>query len=331
MRTRINLFLFTLMLFAGNTEVHGGHFFSDFNHGVPSHCRLLGTATVESFGGYDNTGMLQLTDLQSRWVGTMILDPLDENTPVASFIVTYKAFIGGGTGADGMGLHFGNLPNVTMGEDPRTNELAVTFDTYKNNRSEVAPGIRVSWARKLFAQVSVPHLQANRFVDVLIKLDPDGTLDVAYDGKLVVSNVFVGATNVVGRFAFGGRVGSMKDYHLVDDLEITTQTAPRAFVDTFGPNGDDASPSPLIEVRLKNFGTDVNPNSIHLRLDDKLVEAEVSEARRHETRISYEPETLLAPGSIHRVAIDFEDFGYPPVTNRFSYEFKVSSDIIVFK
>lgn len=168
----INAFLVLAALVIMAGEARAGHFFSDFNHGVPPHCRVFGSASIESYGGYNNTGMLQLTEPQNSSVGTMILDPLDGKMPTASFIITYKAFIGGGTGADGFGLHFGDLPMDRMGENGLANDFTVTFDTFKNGRTEIAPGIRVMWRKKVLAQVSVPKLRAERFVDVLIKWIP---------------------------------------------------------------------------------------------------------------------------------------------------------------
>lgn len=304
---------------------NAGHFFSDFNDGLPPRTKASGDASIEPSGGVGETGMLKLTANQNSWVGTFFLDPLDDKA-VSSFTAQFKIFIGGGSGADGFGFHFGEFPDARIGEAPFTNEFTVTFDTFQNGPSEVAPGIRVYFKNKELAAEPVPNLRANKFVDVLIKLDRDGSLDVAYDDVFIFTDLATEATNIVGRFALGARVGDQKDYHLVDDLSIDTQTS-GPYIDNFGPIDDNASPSPIVEILLRDFATKPNTHSIQLKFDDQVVVPDVSRKGEGEILVNYQPPELLDPGSSHTVSVKFSDDNKPSATGSLSYRFKISSQV----
>ena len=185
-----------------------GTFFCDFNSGTPKGGAVFGTAVVDTKGGTANSGVLKLTQPRVNELGSFVLNSLDGKSRVASFVVTFKGYIGGGNGADGLAFHYGsNVPSAPFA-DANFGGLSVIFDTYKNS-SEVAPGIRLSSPKGPRPQVAVPELRTDHFVDVLIKLDPDGTVDVGYDNEIVLTNVATSAANALGaRYGFGARTGS---------------------------------------------------------------------------------------------------------------------------
>src|SRR3954462_4656410 len=85
---------------------HAGSFFCDFNAGLPPHCQAYGSAIIDGQGGVNDTGALKLTVAHTDQTGSFCIDSLDGKKPVSSFVATFKAYIGGGSGADGMSFHF---------------------------------------------------------------------------------------------------------------------------------------------------------------------------------------------------------------------------------
>jgi hypothetical protein len=329
MKTNVISLLAATIFFAA-PFANAGHFFSDFNNGLPPDAKVNGDASVERTGGVDDTGMLKLTTTNNCWIGSFFLEPLDGRKAVTGFTAKFKALIGGGTGADGLGFHFGEFPDERIGEYPFTNELTVTFDSYQNVRSEVAPGIRVYFKNKEIAAQAVPDLRTDKFVDVLIELDADGKLNVTYNDEVIFTNLVTDATNMVGRFALGARVGERADNHFIDDLDIQTHTSQRSRLEKFEPIGDNASPSPMIQIVLREPGIEVNTNSIQLKLDGAMVKPDITK-HPGEIQVSYQPDNLLEPGSSHAVALQFSEKNAPTDTNDFSYRFKVTSQVGITK
>src|SRR5205085_11826539 len=95
----------------------------------------------------------------------------------------------------------------------------------------------------------------NTFVDVVINLHPDGTLDVIYDGFYAYHNFDVSSLNggvplAAPQFGFGARTGGSTDNHFIDNLCITTQTTTNAFVDFLAPVGRNIRGVELLKVIL---------------------------------------------------------------------------------
>lgn len=320
----------TLVMTSMNTSL-AGTFFSDFNSGAPGRTTVFGSAAFVERGGVDDSGMLQLTRASGSQMGSFGIEPIDGKARIMSFVATFKLFIGGGTGADGcgFGFHSSRITDSFTGGS-RTGGFTVNFDTYKNNENDRAPAIRIYSNKVAIATQSVRDLRKQRFVDVLIRLDPDGTLDVNYDGETIFSDVLVLSTNIAGHFAFGARTGSHHDKHLIDDLRIETEVNARAFVEAFSPSGDNVSPSPTIIIAIREHGTRVKSDSIRMTLDKKIVMPTVLKTDT-DVLLQFEPGQLLLPGSSHAVGVSFVDDGVPPLTNTFSYNFVVSRQVQLSK
>ena len=57
------------------------------------------------------------------------------------------------------------------------------------------------------------------------KLDPDGSLDIVFDGVAHFTNLYTPYTPVSsGRFGFGARTGGLNMNVFIDDLSLTTTT-----------------------------------------------------------------------------------------------------------
>lgn len=195
--------------------------------------------SVQATGGVDGGGFLQLTAAQPGMSGTFLIpDPLAGQN-LGSFFASFRLNLTppeGVTPADGVGFHVDNglfNTNAGLSEGPRATGLSVCFDVYNNvNESErpvtnenEAPAIKVYWNGGLIAKRSLPAVALNtqgQFADVRIKLDEDGTIDVAFAGVLAVNNVDIpGYAFPLGAdFGIGGRTGGAWQAQGVDNLAI---------------------------------------------------------------------------------------------------------------
>ncbi len=226
----------TLIVMAlASAAAFGGTFSADFNDGaVPAGSAVYGNTVIGSTGGAGGTGVLKITQAINAQNGSFVIDDLDPGAPqgLNSFTAAFKLRVGGGTStpADGFSFAVGNdLPADGWGEEgPTTAGLTVAFDIYDNAGGE-APAIDLKWNGIEFRHTVVPisFLRTGaEFVDVLIKLDSDGTFDLNYNGTLVYSNIFVPNFFPItaAKFGFGGRTGGLNENQWVDDLNITTTT-----------------------------------------------------------------------------------------------------------
>jgi hypothetical protein len=316
-----------VMLLAAALSAPAGTFFSDFNSGLPGGTDVYGNASVVATGGYTNSGYLQLTPDAFNQEGSFVISSdLDNGNPVYGFNAQFKAFIGGGTGANGFGFDFGSLPASVFSEgspgNTPGNGLTVTFRTYVDGPPEVI-GIEVYEYGSLVAAQPYSNLRMNAWVDASVQLNPDGTLDVWYDNYHAYSNYNIGYTGpFTGQFfGFGGRTGSIDDNHGVDNLNINTYTNQAPFVGYFYPFGDVVRPDSPINILLTDYVTQVNTNTIVLTLDGLPVLPTVSYSSP-ETTVSYQPASFFAAGSTHTVRVTYADNSSPtPITNTFQYSF----------
>src|SRR5437660_9397062 len=101
-----------LLLFAALTLVafgtaKAGTFTANFNDGAtPAGTTLYGNAVIETTEGVTNSGCLKLTKAVANQTGSFVINDLDAGAPIASFTASFKALIGGGSGADGFSFNF---------------------------------------------------------------------------------------------------------------------------------------------------------------------------------------------------------------------------------
>jgi len=65
----------------------------------------------------------------------------------------------------------------------------------------------------------------HEFVELIIKMDPDATLDVEYKGRKILDNFQTTWFPSPGRIVFAGRTGGSNSHHHVDNITITTTVA----------------------------------------------------------------------------------------------------------
>lgn len=189
-------------------------------------------------------GYLALTYAENSEQGSIVLDDLDAGAAVASFTATFKLRVGGGssTPADGLCFHFGSdIDNsANFGEEgpgaPATGHgIDVCFDTYDNTDGDpTTPGgeapaidVKVDGVVVATAQQSVFFMLSDNFTNVVIQLNANGTLNVAYKGQVIFTNLFLPGYSYIaaGHFAIGGRTGGLNENNWVDDLIINTTAA----------------------------------------------------------------------------------------------------------
>src|SRR5207249_11336644 len=164
-------------------------------------------------GGLNNSGGLRLTPPVGTSQGGFSVPDLVNGAAVTNFVVTFKLFIGQGSGnpADGVSFNFGiDLPAGSTSEEGTGSGITIAMDTYDNGGGE-APAIGVKFGGTEFATTNLTKatLVNDQWVDVMIRLNSDGTLDVAHNGTTYFNKLPLtsqGYTPMSGAsFLFGGR------------------------------------------------------------------------------------------------------------------------------
>ena len=116
-----------------------------------------------------------------------------------------------------------------FGEDGKGSGLTVSIDTWDNGGGE-APAIDIIYKGTPVATVKLPIaalMTGDNFADVAIRVESDGTIDMQYNNRIIVSNVQLPNFTPMadGYFAFGGRTGGASEDAWIDDLKIVTTSA----------------------------------------------------------------------------------------------------------
>jgi hypothetical protein len=226
-------------------STRAGTYTANFNDGAtPAGMTLSGVAKIVAAGGVNNSGYLSLTDAAGSLAGNVSIAEIEPDA-IGGFRATMKLRIGNGSGrpADGFSVSFGSDVNdAGGGEEGSGNGLRIAVDTYDNGGGE-APAIDVYWAGAVIAHtlwdgatgVPIPQvidpatglvasLQTGTvFADLVIDLHPNGTLDLAYKGITVYTNLSIpGYTPTAGHFVLAARTGGESETHWLDDISITT-------------------------------------------------------------------------------------------------------------
>lgn len=200
----------------------------DFNSGLPAGTAVYGNAFVSN-------GVLELTHNAPSQQGTFIIPDLAPGQTVAGFTASLRArvfYSTGGFPADGWSFNWAaDLPNTFVGEDGGGSGLTISFDTYDNGGGE-GPAVDALWGGVLLARYPAPFLRTTNtsFVDVKIRVYPNGKLDVTYGGQAIFSQLTLpGFSSLTGaRFGLGARTGGAWETHSIDDLSITLFPKPSA-------------------------------------------------------------------------------------------------------
>src|SRR5439155_3823209 len=210
------------------------------------------------------SGVLKLTQAYyygSR--GSFIINNLDGGAPIAGFTASFKLLVGGAEPhADGCSFNFANdLPDDSFSEEGAGTGVTISFDSFDNGGGEAPAidakigGVTVA-STKTIGGVNVGDIfRTWDFVDVLVRVNIDGSLDLTVNGIAIYTNLPLAFTASAGRFGFGARTGGYTDNHFIDDLSITTTKPMHPYVTSAAPRGFSAKPDSLVALTLQNADT----------------------------------------------------------------------------
>ena len=295
----------------------------DFNDGMePDDGYIYGTAYAEEFGGVEDSGVMTLTINENNEAGAFILDDQDEGDWINAFALAFKlrisgpgeALEGSGNPADGFSVSLADdLPDDLWGEaeNGAGSGLRFCFDTYDNGGGE-APSIDIRFGNQLVATTLLDKKQILTgldFVDVLIRVESDGTADVAFNGLLVHHDVQTPFTGIVGGlYGFAARTGGQNAIHAIDDLRMTSSRATQPLVLSRSPMPGSRAvyPTKAVEIVVVDTLTALDTDSVSLIINGTTVSTDVS----HEeglTTIVHAPADGLAELLLHKVTLSFTD------------------------
>ena len=232
-----------LQTVAANTKVPftAYNVFLDFNEGAasfaPSVTNMNGLGNLGLNGGINNGGAVTLSIPSGGSGGFVVNDPLN-GAAINSFIASFKVFVGpfpnnnnnnpGGYG-NGFSFSFGPSTSVFWGA-PNIGDLssgvngagtlAIGFPTATG-----AAAVNVYYAGVSVTNVPIADnlvLVNSQWVDVTVRLNSDGTVDVSHNGTLYVNHLALpGYTPVSGgNFLFGASSGLNWEQNIVDNVAI---------------------------------------------------------------------------------------------------------------
>jgi hypothetical protein len=287
-----------------------GTYSNAFNSSPTTGARLYQDARVES-------GVLKLATTTNQ-VGSLVIDDLDSGRLVSSFTAKFKVRLDAGNGGEGFSFNFApDLPDAAFGEDGAGSGLSVVFDTAGTDSPSI--GIRFRGAVLASSRIALPA--GTNLTDVAINVQAIGKVDVVFGTTVVHTNVF-GYVPIVGRIGLGARTSEGTAEHWVDDISIATTTLTKPFVASVAPIGPNAGADATVNIRLEDYQTEVNTNSIQLSLNGQIAARSVSKSGSV-TTILYNPPGLLASGSTNRLKLIFADRATPPAQTTNEYEFVV--------
>lgn len=310
-------------------------FFADFDDGeVPFGAQVFGTAEVDPAQGAGGSGGLVLARAVNNQNGSFVVEDFSGFAPVDSFAAAFKLKIGPGSAkpADGFSFSFGtNVVNglFTSPQQGVGPGLAISFDLYDNGEVE-APAIDIFFGvdpsnvplnlkgNLLHHRLPLSELVTSRFVPVIIRMNPDGKLDLLYDGKVIAYQLQTPFTPVTGgRFGFGAFAGGQNAFHGIDDLQIeTTVLSGGAYLSSLAPLGNNISAQPTIEVTIVDQDTALDAESVVLQLNEETVApAFVRDEETLTTLITHTPSELLPPLSENTITIAWSDTAGTRYTN----------------
>ena len=162
------------------------------------------------------------------------------------------------------------------------------------------------------------ELVNSRYVDVIIRMNKGGKLDLLYDGKVIAYQVQTPFTPVSGgRFGFGAYAGGQNAFHGLDDLQIeTTALSGGTYITSLSPLGNNNSARPEISVTIADQDTALDPTSVVLELNDSPVTPTISrDELMFTTTLSYVVPQLLPALSQNTITVAWTDTAGTRQTN----------------
>jgi hypothetical protein len=293
----------------------------DFDDGgVPEGAEVYGTAIVEMEGGVEDSGMLLLTEATNDQLGSFVIEDFNEGANINAIGVAMKLRIGGpgealggsSNPADGFAFSFApDVPDGTwLSEEGAGSGISVCIDTWDNSGGE-APAVDLKFGGATVASAKMPKadlLTGTDFMNLIVRVESDGTVDVVYKDMLIFDNVqteFTGFAN--GKIGLAARTGGSFSIHAVDDLRIAVSRPPSPVISSMSPaEGSVVLPSARIVVEVANGVAEVDANTVQLTLNGESVTPEVEAVGRKVT-LTYTAPDGLNPDADQAVAVAFKD------------------------
>lgn len=180
-----------------------------------------------------NSGSLRLVNQATGTGSLLVNDPAPGSLVrgfTASFQLALEIFFEGG---NGFSFHWApNLPDGGIGNTPVGSGLSFVINTLFGATSDAA-GIGVYWNGTLISNTSIP-LNGNlwqgeaSFGDMVVRLNPDQTLDVLFRCQPVYTRLPLPSSPQVGaRFGFGARTSwGLEDIWRIRNLSIEVDADP---------------------------------------------------------------------------------------------------------
>lgn len=311
---------------------------------LPSGGSTLETGeTDQSTNGY--LAITQTTDPSAAhgMRSTIVFDDFDNGLVVAGFTFSCDVRIGAGsaTPADGFSINFArsNDPAITTesfgngpGDNPvngqeegTTTGLAISFDAYANTASDPI-GLTVKVDNTVVTNIPMTTLNGGctninslqtgpattNVADLCwqplsVNLQPNGLLNVAYKGVVLLTNFQTLYTPSAGRLIFAGRTGGSYQEQDVDNIKIITLPSGSPIVAATSGNANGFR----FNINDSGFATP-DTNTITVKLDGVSVTPTAITQTGNPgggngvTIIGYQNTgILLSPGSVHTNLIQF--------------------------
>ncbi len=199
-----------------------GRFCTDFNSAtLPPNAALFGNAVLHP------DGSVHITDAVGGQNGSLVISNLNGGNLLDRFRIRYRMLLGGSSNpADGYSLNVGNdVPNQS-GEEGGGTGLILAFDNYNNGVGETpannaAPSIAVKWGGVFLTNFLTTVMRTETFVPVDVNMEPDGTLDLIYNGVVIFNNFPTPFRGIVNpRFVWAARTGGLVENAWIDDICI---------------------------------------------------------------------------------------------------------------
>lgn len=184
-----------------------------------------------------NSGFMRLTPTTDDRSGKIIIDEHSRES-VNSFTNTFKMYFGGGDGADGMSISYGN--NVMNSYEYGTQQgLAISIDQHSsayfngsctpgnNGNNNGVTAITLIYNNQYVACNRATNWTSTSWKDVYIHVDASNQLTMTINGTAIFTNQALPAAYSTDnkkywKWIFAARTGSRNNQHAIDDVLIRT-------------------------------------------------------------------------------------------------------------
>lgn len=198
---------------------------------VPAGSAVYGSARVDLTGGVGDSGKLNINDAVGSVSGAWVKDNFLTDQAIDGFSASFDIKVdwtGVWHQADGWSFNVASdLPAAAQGnaEDGVGTGLSICVDTYDNGGGE-APAIDVKWKGVFIATTPYPvdFVTSPDYQQMLVKLNLNGTLDLAYRGRVIYHNLALPGFQPMSNLKWGfyGRTGGAYETHYVDNFCLET-------------------------------------------------------------------------------------------------------------